>query len=316
MDEFEIIRRYFSTGFAERGDVLLGVGDDGAMTQLPDGEQLVTVTDTLVADTHFPQGMDADAIAHRALAANLSDLAAMGARPRWFTLALTIPAPDSTWLAAFARGLRALSQSFELALIGGDTVRGPLAINITALGSVATASALRRDGARIGDGIFLTGATGAAGFAWQELAKGLTMSADDPLYQRFAYPEPRVEQGMALCGLATAAIDVSDGLHVDLSRLLEASGVGGDADVGALSIDPALRERAGDARARELALSGGDDYELCFTAPAALEAELHDRAKSWTCGCTRIGQVVAEQGLRWHRGGQAIDAPAAAFRHF
>lgn len=316
MDEFEIIRRYFSTGFARRNDVILGIGDDGALTQTTPGETLVTVTDTLVAGTHFPPEMDAAAVAHRALAANLSDLAAMGAMPNWFTLALAMPAPSAMWLEAFTDGLKRLAQRFELCLIGGDTVRGPLAITITALGTVPASLALGRRGAGSGDGIFLTGSTGGAGYAWQALVKGEALSSEDRLFGRFAWPEPRVEQGLALRGLASAAIDVSDGLHVDLARLLEASNVGADTYLGSVPLDPELRVRAGKTRARELALTGGDDYELCFTVPAERESAVIELAASWPCGATRIGEVTGEPGLRWHDDGRAVPAPDSAFRHF
>lgn len=316
MDEFEVIQRYFATGFPARDDVVLGVGDDGALTRLAPGEELVTVSDALVAGTHFPEQLAAGAIAHRALAANLSDLAAMGAGPRWFTLALALPEAKEAWLAAFAAGLRRLADRFGLALIGGDTVRGPLAVTITAMGTVAAGTALRRDGARSGDRIFVTGTPGDAGWAWQAFADGRDLSADDPLYQRFAFPDPRVAEGAALRGIATAAIDLSDGLHVDLARLLAASGVGGEADVGAIPRSAALTERAGGTRATELALTGGDDYELCFTIPAEKASALAALAASWPCRLTQIGRVVAEPGLRWRRNGEQLPAPDVSFRHF
>ncbi len=316
MDEFEIIRRYFSTGYPAREDVVLGVGDDGALTRLRDGEELVTVTDTLVAGTHFPPELAAAAVAHRALAANLSDLAAMGAAPRWFTLALALPVAEPAWLDAFAAGLRELAGCFDAALVGGDTVRGPLAVTITALGAVPAGQAIGRSGAASGDGIFLTGTCGDAGWTWQALADGLELDADDPVHRRFMFPEPRVAVGIALRGLATAAIDVSDGLHVDLGRLLAASGVGGDANVESLPLSAALTARAGETRARELALSGGDDYELCFTVPADNEAPLLAMAADWPCGVTRIGQVGVGRGMRWHQAGELLADPAAGFRHF
>jgi len=316
VDEFEVIRRYFSAGFPARDDVVLGVGDDGALTRLRDGEELVTVSDALVAGTHFPLELAAEAVAHRALAANLSDLAAMGAVPRWFTLALALPSAEPAWLESFAAGLQRLAGRFDLALVGGDTVRGPLAVTITALGAVPAGTALCRSGATSGDSIFVTGTPGDAGWAWQALAEGQQLSGDDPLYQRFAFPEPRVAEGAALRSLATAAIDLSDGLHVDLERLLAASGVGGEADIERLPLSAALRTRAGESRARELALTGGDDYELCFTVPVGRESALVAQAAAWPCEVTQIGRVVAEPGLRWREGGSVLPAPDAAFRHF
>ncbi len=316
MDEFEIIRRYFSAGFPARDDVVLGVGDDGALTRLRDGEELVTVSDALVAGTHFPADLAADSVAHRALAANLSDLAAMGAVPRWFTLALASPGAEPAWLESFSAGLRRLADRFDIALVGGDTVRGPLAITITALGAVPAGTALCRNTARPGDGIFVTGTPGDAGWAWQALADGAVLDADDPLYQRFAWPEPRVAEGAALRGLASAAIDLSDGLHADLDKLLAASGAGGEVDIESLPLSAALTTRTGATRARELALTGGDDYELCFTVPAENESEVVSQAAGWQCEVTRIGRVVAKPGLRWHQDGTLLATPAAAFRHF
>lgn len=316
MDEFEVIRRYFSTGFPARGDVEIAVGDDGAVTHLPADRCLVTVTDALVAGTHFPAAMAADEIAHRALAANLSDLAAMAALPHWFTLALAMPEAESGWLTAFARGLRQLAQRHDVALIGGDTVRGPLAVTITALGTVPPGAALTRNGARVGDEIFLTGTAGEAGWAWQEIAAGRMPAADDPLYRRFAWPEPRLDAGRGLQGIATACIDVSDGLHVDLGRLLAASGWGGEAQLDDVPVSAALVEHVGAERARQLALTGGEDYELCFTAPPGEAGRLLDLASDWGCRVTRIGRVRPEPGLCWYQGGQPVPAPTASFQHF
>jgi thiamine-monophosphate kinase len=201
-------------------------------------------------------------------------------------------------------------------LIGGDTVRGPLAISVTALGALSAGSATLRSGATAGDAIYLTGCVGDSGWVWQSLAAGAELDAEDPLFRRFAYPEPRVQQGLDLRQLATATIDVSDGLHQDLGRLLAASGVGGEGDAGLLPISPALRERTGTDRARELALTGGDDYELCFTVAKADEAALIQRAVAWDCPVTRIGAVVDAVGLRWQLHGQPIALPDTAFQHF
>ena len=316
MDEFEVIRRYFSTGFPARDDVSLGIGDDGAVTRLESGVELLTVTDALVAGTHFPASLPADAVAHRSLAANLSDLAAMGARPRWFTLALALPDTNAEWLDAFARGLRNLAARFEVALIGGDTVRGPLAVTITAMGTVPQGQALQRRGARDGDGIFVSGTLGDAGWAWQALADHEELTIDDPAYGRFAYPQPRVSEGRSLRGFASAAIDLSDGLQPDLERLLAASGVGGELQVADSPLSDALLERAGAERARELALVGGEDFELCFTMPGEREEELRAIAATWSCRLTRIGRVRAMPGLHLYLDGVQVSSPSAGFRHF
>lgn len=316
MDEFEIIRRYFASRYPQRADVVLGVGDDGALTRLDADQQLVSATDSLVAGTHFSGELPADAIAHRSLAANLSDLAAMGAEPRWFLLALSLPEADAGWLQAFSRGLIALAEHHRVALIGGDTVRGPLAVTVTALGSVPAGHALRRDGANPGDAIYVSGSCGDAAWAWRALAGGQALPEDDPLYRRFAYPEPRVAEGCALRDLASAAIDISDGLHVDLERLLAASGAGAVCRADDLPLSSALLDRGGEESARYLALAGGDDYELCFTVPSARESQLLDLVAGWDCSVSRLGEVVTGRGLQWRLRGEPMSSPRPAFAHF
>jgi thiamine-monophosphate kinase len=316
VDEFELIRRFFSTGYPQRADVMLGVGDDSAISRLGRDEELVSCSDTLVAGTHFPPQLPADAVAHRALAANLSDLAAMGASPRWFLLALALPEVEPGWLEQFSAGLARLAGRYQVALIGGDTVRGPLSVTITALGSVPAGAAVRRSGAVDGDLIYVTGTCGDAARAWQALAGGATLAVEDPCYRRFAYPEPRVREGLALRDLASAMIDISDGLHVDLERLLAASEVGGAARAQDVPLSAALVDQVGLVAARELALAGGDDYELCFSVAQSRATDLGRLSADWSCPPVCIGQVRSEPGLSWQLDGRDLASPPPAFQHF
>lgn len=316
LDETAIIERYFRRP-PGREDVLLGIGDDAALLVPPAGQVLAVAVDTLVEGTHFYPGTDPRALGHRALAVNLSDLAAMGAEPAWCLLALSLPRPDAGWLAAFAEGLLALAARYRVALVGGDTVRGPLALTVTVHGFVPAGQAIRRSGARPGDGIWVTGTPGDA--VAGRLAQVDGADPREPgvaaLQSRFLYPEPRVAAGLALRGLASAMIDVSDGLHQDLGRLLAASGAGGELEVEALPLSPALAARAG-ADAVALALTGGDDYELCFTLPQAQAARLEGLARGWDFPVTRIGTVTAGSNLVLRRDGQVFPLPPGSFRHF
>ena len=316
MDESELIRHFFMRPGRSATGVVQGIGDDGAVTELPAGEQLVTVTDTLVAGTHFGSADPACSIGHRVLAVNLSDLAAMAARPRWFTLSLSLPSVDERWLAGFAEGLFALADRFGIVLVGGDTVRGPLAATVTAMGSVPESAAVTRSGARAGDLVCVTGDLGAAGFAWRAARRGQALSADDPLLERLYFPSPRVPEGLSLRGLATAMIDLSDGLDTDLRRLLEASGLGAQCNADAVPLAPGLCASAGEDAARRLGLFGGDDYELCFTLPEAALDQLAEVSAGWSCAWTQIGRTVAGSGLRWQCNGQPWSADGQSFEHF
>ncbi len=266
--EFEIIRRYFMRQSLKRDDVLTAIGDDAAVLRVPAGQELVVCMDTLVSGVHFPCETAASAIGHKSLAVNLSDLAAMGATPAWATLSLTLPENDSTWIDEFSRAFLALADRYNVQLVGGDTTRGPLSVTVQAHGLVSQGEALMRKGAAPGDRIYVTGTLGDAGLALQ-----LQESAPVSLRKKLDYPEPRIEAGQLLAGLASAAIDISDGLLADLGHLLE------DADAGAsLQVDSLPRSKAfisslqksvsqQPSRYYELPLSAGDDYELCFTVP-------------------------------------------------
>jgi thiamine-monophosphate kinase len=298
-----------------RPDVRLGIGDDGAVLRPSPGTELVVVTDALVEGTHFPAGMPARAIGHRALAVNLSDLAAMGATPRWATLALSLPAPQAAWLEDFAAGLLGLAAATGTALVGGDTVAGPLFTTVTAIGEVPAGQPAGRRGARPGDAVFVTGTPGDAVQGRLLLGSDRDDAAAQYLRSRFLYPDARLAAGRALRPLASAMLDVSDGLDQDLGRLAAASGVGLELDAGLLPLSPQLRTVAGpDAIAR--ALTGGDDYELAFTAPAVQAAAIAAIAAAAACAITRIGTVVAGSAVRWHDGGREYPVPAGAWQHF
>ncbi len=313
MDEFSLIDQFFAGRSIARNDVRLGIGDDAAVTRCDPGFDLVIATDTICEGTHYPPGTPPHVLGHRCLAVNLSDLAAMGAEPLWCTLAISLPEAEPDWVRQFAEGFFALADRFGIALIGGDTVCGPSAMTVTVHGRVKPGAAIRRDGARDGDLIYVTGAPGqaAAGLCALTASGAAVQDQSSPQVQRFQYPEPRVTQGRALCGLATAMIDVSDGLRVDATRLLKASGLGAEMDIGDLPLDEV---RTNDAL--ELALNGGDDYELCFCIPAAREAELVRLVATWPCRVTRIGTARRSADIVWLNDGQPCNTVAGSFEHF
>lgn len=316
MNEFELIRRYFAIGGSVRDDVVLGIGDDAAVLNVPSGQELVVTTDSLVSGVHFPENLDAEAIGHRALAVNLSDLAAMGAEPAWVALALTLPDTNEAWLEGFSRGFFKLAKQHNVVLIGGNVARGPLNITVTAHGLVPVGQAIRRSGAQPGDVVFVTGHPGDAA-AGLELIRSGRNSSDNPCMQRFCYPAPRVEAGVALRGIASAMIDVSDGLLADLSHLLESSGAGASLQLANLPLSDCLLEMHSEASARQLGLTGGDDYELCFTAHPDRVAELQTRASAFDCTVTGIGIVGNEPGIRCvDEAGDAIVYTETGYTHF
>ena len=316
MDEFALIRHYFVDGGVTRDDVVLGIGDDAAVLRVPHGQELVVTTDSLVSAVHFPVGLDAEAIGYRALAANLSDLAAMGAQPAWVLLAITLPEADAEWLKKFSRGFFRLAKEHNVALIGGNVARGPLNITITAHGLVPAGHALTRTGARPGDAVYVTGHPGDAAAGLQLIQAG-RYEPGNVCVQRFCYPEPRIAAGLALRGIATAAIDISDGLLADLSHLLEAGNRGATLELAGLPLSACLRESQAADAARRLALTGGDDYELCFTVSAGKLPALEECVNEFGCPVTRIGTVDAEPGLRLRdEHGEAVEMDATGYRHF
>jgi thiamine-monophosphate kinase len=316
LDEATVIRRYFTRPGPRRGDVVLDIGDDAAVTRLAPGYDLVTATDAIFEGVHFPRGTGPRPLGHRCLAVNLSDLAALGAMPLWTTLTLSMPAADGAWLREFSRGFFALADTFDVALIGGDTVRGPLGMSVTILGRVRPGGFVPRSGARPGDGVYVTGHPGDAVAGRLLLGSRRNRRGSGRLRRRFLYPSPRVREGAGLVGIASAMMDISDGLHDDARKLLQASGCGADLDAGAIPLSEELLRFAGSSTARELALTGGDDYELLFTVPATMEPRLRRLAGRWSCAVTRLGVVTARRGLRWHLAGKPYAFADQTFRHF
>ncbi|ABI55735.1 thiamine-phosphate kinase [Alkalilimnicola ehrlichii MLHE-1] len=320
MDEFQLIRSYFQPDARGEG-VVLGVGDDAALLQPAPGQLLVTCVDTLVAGVHFPEDAPPDAVGHKALAVNLSDLAAMGARPRWFQLALTLPEIDEAWLAAFSSGLHRLAAEQDVALVGGDTTRGPLTITVQAMGEVAPAQALRRTGARAGDRLYVTGTLGdaAQGLAlWQRGVR--SAGGDDPagfLIDRLHRPTPRMAAGRAAAGLARAAIDISDGLLADLGHLLEGGeGLGAVLQADSLPLSPAYRAHCEDSLPGRAALSGGDDYELLFAVAPENEAAFQTALQHVPAGCTCIGWITEDSAITLQGDGKAQVLTRQGYQHF
>ena len=347
-----LIETLFDRHPADGDEVLIGPGDDAAMLRCPPGEHLLITTDTLNEGVHFPAGTPAHSVGYRALAVSLSDLAAMAARPLWAVVTLSVPAADEGWLGGFADGLYSLADRHGLRIVGGDFVRGPLSITVTAHGSARQDAALLRDGAGAGDGIWVSGFLGdaAAGleilkqrleslggrasrpprkrdaFAAGSFVEGGTAASDTPslpaaaessqeaLVRRFCYPQPRIELGSRLRGIASACMDLSDGLMTDLPRLLRCSGLHGRVETGNLPISGPLQEFADRDESCRLALEGGDDYELCFTVPHEYEHRLEPL--SGEPRLTRIGDLLPGEGLQLTRGGQTWEPPDSGFRHF
>lgn len=309
MNEFELIRSHFATLTPNGEGVVLGIGDDAALLRPSAGHELVVTSDTLITGRHFPSDTAAFDIGWKALAVNLSDLAAMAAIPRWFTLALTLPKADARWLAEFAAGLKSLANTHGIALVGGDTTRGDLSITITALGEVPAGQALRRDRARPGDAVCVTGTLGDAA-----LALRMGYEANGFLRQRLDRPQPRIGVGIALRGMAHAAVDLSDGLAGDLGHILAASAVGAEVNVDALPMSPAFGSADESDLRSALQLTGGDDYELCVCLPP----ECIELAQaSVGVPLTVVGRITSEPGLRLvNRDGATISLATHAYRHF
>lgn len=318
LSEFDLIKQFFKRERPGRAD--LGIGDDCALLTPSPGRQLAISSDMLVEDRHFFAGADPFMLGHKSLAVNLSDLAAMGARPVAFTLALALPAADPVWLDGFSRGLFALADAHGCELVGGDTTKGPLNICITVFGELAPGHALRRDAARVGDDIWISGTLGDARLALAGYWKELDLPADDHAQaaQRMHMPTPRVALGLALAArpLAHAALDISDGLVGDLGHILAASKGGATLDVDALPAGPVLARQSTELR-RRFTAAGGDDYELCFTAPAAHREAVLEAGRASGTAVTRVGRIDAEPGLRCvNAQGMPLDLQLSGWDHF
>ncbi|MCP5142805.1 MAG: thiamine-phosphate kinase [Chromatiales bacterium] len=298
--EFDLIRRWFAQLGATRNDVAIGVGDDAALLRVPIGHDLVVTADTMVAGVHFPLDTAPEDIGHKLLAVNLSDLAAMGAAPAWVTLALTLPEHDEAWLRAFSAGFHALAIEHDVALVGGDTTRGPLTLTVQAHGLVPAGSVMTRACARPGDLIYLTGTVGDAGLALLALQDELRLPKADraAVLARLNRPTPRVAAGQALRGIASAAIDVSDGVAADLGHILERSGVGATVYAERLPISAVMGKWLDAAGGWALPLSAGDDYELLVTIPESRQAAAEAAMAVLDCAFTWIGMIDSAPGLR------------------
>lgn len=332
--EFQLIQQFFQQEQADllltekaQAGVLLGIGDDCALLQLPANQQLATSVDTLVADIHFPADAKPDDIAERALRTNLSDLAAMGAEPLWFTLALTLPKNShyagEEWLRGFSRGLFRTANQYEIVLVGGDTTSSPegsgnLVISIQVMGALNAHQALRRDGASIGDFVCVTNYLGDGAAALAVIQQRLSLGDEHTQYlrERFYRPLPRLQESALLRSIASAALDVSDGLVADLNHICEASDLGAVIDVASLPLSPALQAINDLQQARTWALSGGDDYELCFTVPPGKMPELAMLIAEGKLQATVIGEMVAGSGVHCELQGEVFELNQQGYQHF
>ncbi|HCZ8409652.1 TPA: thiamine-phosphate kinase [Proteus mirabilis] len=318
--EFSLIKQYFTSQPVKRKDVSTGIGDDCAILTVPEKQQVAISTDTLVSGIHFLPTISPEDLAYKALAVNISDLAAVGADPAWASLALTLPKVDNDWLEAFSRSLFALAEYYSIQLIGGDTTKGPLSLTITIQGLVPQGMALLRSRAKIGDWIYVTGFLGdsAAGLAvLQNRLQPSQPESRDYFITRHLRPQPRLLQGQALRSLASAAIDISDGLISDLNHILTASGCGARINLDALPYSTAMKSQVSKEQAEIWALSGGEDYELCFTVPeinrGALDIALAHTGADFHC----IGQIMPiAEGIRYLREGKEVHPNLKGFDHF
>lgn len=319
MNEFDLIKNYFAEQTEHRGDVICGIGDDAAITRLPANHELVVTTDTLIAGVHFPETTQPYDIGYKALAVNLSDLAAMGATPAWITMAITLPHTGENWLQSFCDGFFTLANRHQVQLIGGDLTRGPLSITLQALGFIPPQQALLRSGAKPGDLIYVSGYLGDAALALRFLQKKVQLAEiyRRGVLERLNRPEPRIATGESLREIAHAAIDISDGLAADLNHILEQSQAGAVVYVDQLPLSEALTHSLPLAEAVTLALTGGDDYELCFTLPAEKRVQAEKKLSSLPCRYTCIGEITIKPGLDLrYQDGRKYNGPIQGYQHF
>jgi len=318
MKEFELIKHFFTEQNVKRKDVLLGIGDDCAVVSSAENQSIVVTTDTLVAGVHFPLGTSAKAIGHKAVAVNLSDIAAMGAKPSWISLAITLPEVNNEWLTEFCSGVFELCEYYNVQLIGGDTTQGPLSITITAQGLTPEGKYLSRSGAKPGDWLYVTGELGDAALALQHHKESLIIDSDAAkvIQQKLDYPKPRVLAGETLREYASAAIDISDGLLADLGHICQASNVGANVVLDAVPLSDAMNKSQLFEDAINFALNGGDDYELLFTVSednkVGMETALSHAGVPIAC----IGQMNASQTISTTLNNKAIPINNSGFQHF
>jgi thiamine-monophosphate kinase len=308
ISEFSLIKRYFTQQPVKNTTTHLGVGDDCALMAIPEGYVLAVTTDTMVENVHFFAGASPEQLGHKLLAVNLSDLASMGAKPVSVTLALTLPEVDECWLTAFARGFLGLAERYSVDLIGGDTTAGPLTLTVQAMGFVPQGKALLRSSAKPGDYIYLTGSLGDAGLGLK-ISQGYHCVNPDAALKRFNQPDPQIESGLSLIGIANACIDVSDGLAADVGHILEQSNVGACLYWDNLPLSDAVNAYIDDTGDWFMPLTAGDDYELCFTISPENAAQL-------TVDCTKIGVIESTSGLRLLKSGTVQPLNTAGYEHF
>jgi len=313
--EFNLIGKYFNRPHVHTD---LGVGDDAALLTIKEGCQLAVSSDTLVAGTHFFEDCQPYRIGWKSMAVNISDMAAMGANPKWATLAIALPHIDESWLSEFSRGLFACAQAYKVDLIGGDTTRGPLNISVTIMGEVAASKALLRSGAALGDDIWVSGELGNAALGLQFLLKKFNLTEDeqkvclDDLYM----PQPRVPLGLALHGLASSCIDISDGLIADLSHILKASKLGANVYLNKINCLPTMKHRLDEDIVRQAILTGGDDYELCFTAPEDNKAAIVALGEQLGVPLSCVGNVTQGEALNVLYEGRPVNLNKQGYDHF
>ncbi|MBB3167047.1 thiamine-phosphate kinase [Simiduia aestuariiviva] len=317
VSEFELIKRYFYQSARAFG-VNMGIGDDCALLSVPDNKVLAVSMDTLVGGIHFPRNADPELIAERALRVNLSDLAAMGAEPLWFTLGLTMPKVDEQWLEGFSKGLLSVADEYNIALVGGDTTRGPLAITIQVHGAVEQDYAFMRGNARLGDVVFVTGQLGNAAAALSVIRQELNVgkSAFSYFMSHYYRPEPRLKDAKLLRGLTHCAIDISDGLLADLGHICEESGVGAKIDIERVPVSAALNKVAEAEQIADWALGGGDDYQLCFTVPQENLAKVEQLIENGKLRATAVGEIVKGSGVACLLEGEPYEPKRRGYSHF
>lgn len=318
MKEFQLIEQFFKNRGQKRRDVILGIGDDCALVQPAEGKVIAISCDTLVEGVHFFADMPAHALGYKSLAVNLSDLAAMGAEPAWMTLALSLPEVDTQWLADFSNGLFEIADYYSVALVGGDTTRGPRCINLTINGQIPKGKSLKRSGAKVGDWIYVTGTLGdsALGLDMLRGVQAVKPEYKEYLLNRHYYPTPRVLAGQALRGLASSAIDLSDGLVSDLSHILKASNVGATINANAIPLSSSLKNSVTAEQALAYALTGGEDYELLFTVPESQRGAIDTALIHSGVKFVNVGQICSGDKIKFTLDGQPFMPEFKGFEHF